>query len=639
MDTDLPWGRYRRYGWRAVASAAVVLALAAGGWATARQEPEGPLVALVDVERPLDELGLPVYAHLVDARGAEVAIVEAPVAALEARGLVYRVLDTEPGERSYVLASERTPGARGRVLARHEPLHDDGRHLLFRGGQETALELQQLGMATWPLPAQPLVLRAPLPRPAAAPASYDPLVAAMVAQVNEAAVLAYCRQLSGAEPAVIGGANYTITRRQTNSGVPIEKATQFAAEHLERQGLAASYHLWSRNGYSGRNVVADVPGGERASELVLVVAHLDDVPMSGSAPGADDNASGSVAVMLAAEIMRRYTFERTVRFVFFTGEEQGLYGSAAYAQTLADAGANVVAVVNLDMIAYENLGAPVVSLHTRPSWNPGHAADREIAQTFVDVVGLYGLGAALAPVVVADGMPWSDHSSFWNRGYAALLAIEDDNDFNPYYHTTADTVDKLDAAYFTAFVKASVATAAHLAVPTGELCEGPEAPVLTVPELGSSLTPYPVSWTATSSDGSYELQEDRSADFVAPASVRLDATAVTVIRAARDTATFHYRVRALERCQDTTMTSGWSPVAAITVTGGGECALVVADRTVTGTELFQSCGVVTVGPAVAVASGGAATFRGATAVVVRNGLAVSSGATLAVGTDPSLAGP
>ena len=48
-----------------------------------------------------------------------------------------------------------------------------------------------------------------------------------------------------------------------------------------------------------------------------------DMPFTGSAPGADDNGSGSAALLTAANIMSRYRFQRTIRFVFFTGEEQG----------------------------------------------------------------------------------------------------------------------------------------------------------------------------------------------------------------------------------------------------------------------------------------------------------------------------
>ena len=68
--------------------------------------------------------------------------------------------------------------------------------------------------------------------------------------------------------------------------------------------------------------------------------------------GADDNASGSTGVMVAAEILSQYEFERTIRYVFFTGEEQGLYGSREYADLVAGAGDNIVAVYNMDMIAW-----------------------------------------------------------------------------------------------------------------------------------------------------------------------------------------------------------------------------------------------------------------------------------------------
>jgi len=95
--------------------------------------------------------------------------------------------------------------------------------------------------------------------------------------------------------------------------------------------LEASYHNWSRSGYTNRNLIGTLPGTARSNELVLVTAHLDDMPGGARAPGADDNASGSVAVLTAAEVFTQFRFERTVRFILFTGEEQGLLGSAQYA--------------------------------------------------------------------------------------------------------------------------------------------------------------------------------------------------------------------------------------------------------------------------------------------------------------------
>jgi hypothetical protein len=234
---------------------------------------------------------------------------------------------------------------------------------------------------------------------------------------------------------------------------------------LQSLGLEVGYHIWQS---PKRNVVAEKRGTTHPAEIVLVTAHLDCVPSSGRAPGADDNASGSVGVMLAAKIMKDYSFGRTVRFIFFTGEEQGLLGSYQYAKKVADAGENIVAVLNLDMIGWDKVGGPVLRLHTRTASNPGHAGDKAIANTFIDVVNLYGLNTGLAPLIDADGISASDHASFWGRGFSGILAIEDDeDDFNDYYHTASDKLDKLNLPYFTHFVKASLGTAAHLATVQG----------------------------------------------------------------------------------------------------------------------------------------------------------------------------
>lgn len=295
---------------------------------------------------------------------------------------------------------------------------------------------------------------------------YDPLVAAMMTQVQSNTVSTYDAQLSGEVAAIIGGVPYTITTRNTNSGMPIQQATQFVYEHLQQQGLAVSYHNWSGCGLSNRNIVGVLTGTLQPSEIVLVTAHLDDMPSSGRAPGADDNASGSVGVMLAADIMSHYHFARTVRFVLFTGEEQGMCGSAAYANTVAAAGDNIVAVYDIDMIAWDNVGSPTLRLHTRTTSNPGYAGDLAIAGVFTNVVSAYGLSGNLVPIIDPDGLAFSDNSSFWNKGYPAILAMEDDvDDFNAYYHTINDNLTHINLTYFTNFVKASIGTAAHLAQP------------------------------------------------------------------------------------------------------------------------------------------------------------------------------
>ena len=295
----------------------------------------------------------------------------------------------------------------------------------------------------------------------------DPAIAAMIAQVQTSTLLAYANQLTGVTPALIGGAPYTFTTRATDSGEPITKATQFAYEFLQARGLAVSYHNWHACRVANRNVVGEKAGVERPNEIVLVTAHLDSTSDRGLAPGADDDASGAVGVLTAAEILAPYQFQRTLRFVLFTGEEQGLCGSEVYAREAAAAGEAIVAVYNMDMIAWDSDAEPILRLHTRRTNDPGYAADLAIANTFVTVLGQYGLSGVLSPLITPDGSDEDDAFSFWDNGYPAILAIEDDgaveDDFNPYYHTSADLVSRFNTTYFTNFVKASVGTAATLA--------------------------------------------------------------------------------------------------------------------------------------------------------------------------------
>ena len=297
--------------------------------------------------------------------------------------------------------------------------------------------------------------------------TYSPVVANLIAQVQPADVYSYTARLSGDAPIVVGGQTITLTTRNTQSGLPIQQATQYAYEQLQAAGLSVSYHTWSACGASGRNVIGVITGTVTPGEIVLITAHLDDLPSVGRAPGADDNASGAVGVLLAAPLMRAQPFDRTLRFVLFTGEEQGLCGSDAYAAAAFAAGDNIVAVYNLDMIAWDASGAPIANVYTRRPDDPGYAADLALADVFINVTQEYGLSAALAPNIISNGDDASDHASFWAYGYPAILAIEDDvDDFNDYYHTSKDTLSHLNLTYFTHFVQASIGTAAHLARPS-----------------------------------------------------------------------------------------------------------------------------------------------------------------------------
>ncbi len=456
-----------------------------------------PLVlARVQVPGMVNELGLPVYAHLQDAAGNDYALVIASVSQLDKVGVSYTILDTNVAGVMYLVAEEYQPGARQQVARSFDVLLDDGRHVVVRATPERAEALAALGFEIAWFDQTPMVLAIPAAVVESA-VDFDPLVDEMINAVAQSTVYDYDGDLSGEWSVPIGGSNYTILTRYTNSGTPIQKATQYVYEFMQDLGLGVSYHNWTSGSYSNRNVVGVQTGTTNPDEIILVMAHLDDVPSSGRAPGADDNASGSVGVMLAAEIMSQYQLERTVRYVFFTGEEQGLLGSKRYADKVYNDGDNIVAVFNMDMIAWDDIGGPVVRVVTRTTSNPGYPGDRAIADVFIDVVSTYGLSGDLDPYISTSGTSASDHSSFWNKGYSAVLLIEDGNDFNDYYHTSNDKLQYLNMPYFTANVKASVGTAAHLARPVGS---GPtptptatDTPTRTPTGVPPTATPTPTS--------------------------------------------------------------------------------------------------------------------------------------------------
>ncbi|HSJ53025.1 MAG TPA: M28 family peptidase, partial [Anaerolineae bacterium] len=192
----------------------------------------------------------------------------------------------------------------------------------------------------------------------------------------------------------------------------------------------------------------------------------EDGPVEGRAPGADDNASGALAVMTAADLLAGHTFDRTLRFLLFTGEEQGLVGSAAYAQDSKDAGEDVVAVLNMDMIGWDDNDDGALYLETRRTSSAGYPADLAIANVFVQVISSYGLDSVLEPHIDPCSDAYVDSWSFWSIGIPSVTAIEDWDweELNPYPHTAGDTVSTLNLEYYTYNVKAVAGTAAHLAL-------------------------------------------------------------------------------------------------------------------------------------------------------------------------------
>ncbi|MCU0509219.1 MAG: M28 family peptidase [Anaerolineae bacterium] len=287
----------------------------------------------------------------------------------------------------------------------------------------------------------------------------DPVVRWMIDQVDQDTIRQYTGDLSGEWPVTVRGSRVTITTRNTNSGTPIQNATYYVGDHLAARGLAVEYHEWLKP--TAPNVIGEKTGTTAPGDIYMITAHLDDMPTGSNAPGADDNASGSTAVLVAADILSQFEWNCTLRFALWTGEEQGLLGSDKYAKRASDNNENIIAVFNLDMIGWNTPGStPDIELHAKGSL----PRSVDLANQTASVIAAYGLN--LVPAVYSDVTGSSDHVSFWKYGYDAILGIEDyystEDDFNPYYHTTGDKLSALNIDYFTEYVKAAVAETAHM---------------------------------------------------------------------------------------------------------------------------------------------------------------------------------
>lgn len=211
-----------------------------------------------------------------------------------------------------------------------------------------------------------------------------------------------------------------------------------------------------------KNVIATKPGALNPNQQVIICGHYDsrsEISLV-RAPGADDNGSGTIGVLEAARLMANRQFERTIKFCLWSGEEQGLYGSAAYAEEAYHRGDSIIGVFNFDMIAYDGNGDGSAELHCGTG-----QSSQALGNLFNTAVADYSIN--LAPDIISSGATGaSDHASFWDYGYPAFLGIEDySSDFNPYYHTTGDNMTHITQVFFLNFTKALVASSATFAVP------------------------------------------------------------------------------------------------------------------------------------------------------------------------------
>jgi hypothetical protein len=436
----------------------------------------------------------PAVSRVIDAAGGEVVqtlrsclLAGAPLAALSGlrdHGVAYDIVSYPAPGVSYFLLHSPYPSP---LLAPREDIHcrplEAGIWLLwttdrdFRCGLLQPFRLKALDLSgTQPLKARRIIV------PAAAADEKRKIPFRSAAAISDLVI-----QVS---PARLRSDILALQNFKTRyaSTPQCESAGAFILRRFQQMGLEAKSDPFTfETHYQSKNIVAVIPGKVAPERLVLACAHYDSIsddPLV-SAPGADDNASGTAALLELAGILAGEKFDFSIGLLCVSAEEWGLYGSAHYARQARQNGAEIIAVINLDMIAYPGSRQRVLDViaNQDSEW----LADRYIA------AGQPHVGLRLEKVV-DPSLIWSDHSSFWDQGYAALLGIEDSD--NPYYHTTSDKLDTLDLAFAAEAVKASLAVVAELARPVSPLAAptGLEARSQISAALFTSLKTVYLNW-------------------------------------------------------------------------------------------------------------------------------------------------
>jgi len=252
--------------------------------------------------------------------------------------------------------------------------------------------------------------------------------------------------------------SYT-TRQSQSTSAP--SAVNEVAQNLTNYGFTVTQQPF-RAGYCN-NVIAEKRGSGKSGEYVIYGAHLDDRASNVSnttqpAPGADDNASGVAAILVAAQAIftLKATFNYTIQFVTFCGEEQGLYGSDYMAKDLKAKNARVDSYYNADMLGYRCQATPMIGFVDRSVSTALTAQNRAIVGEYLPNLRQGSTTACC-----------SDQQSFNTQGYpaAGFFECSGASVTYPQYHTSSDTPDRLDydqVASIAQAVLACVATRAEI---------------------------------------------------------------------------------------------------------------------------------------------------------------------------------
>lgn len=243
-----------------------------------------------------------------------------------------------------------------------------------------------------------------------------------------------------------------------------DSAASWIAAQFNAMNLQVSQPVFQVGQNNTQNIMGVQTGQTRPDDWYVVGGHMDstsslDAPPN--APGAVDNASGCSAVIEMARIASQYTFEATLIFICYSGEEQGLIGSEFHADTLTNEGdaGKIKAALTLDMVGYTSNSNHGLLLESSATYQ---ALMNDMAQN----AATYAPGLTVQTTTNYFG---SDHVSYIDNiiPMPGILSIDVDYGIYPDYHRSTDLPENINTTQGEYIIITNLATLIDKAVVLG----------------------------------------------------------------------------------------------------------------------------------------------------------------------------
>jgi Zn-dependent M28 family amino/carboxypeptidase len=239
----------------------------------------------------------------------------------------------------------------------------------------------------------------------------------------------------------------------------LNQTIAYIMSEFSSYGYTVSLQPYEFEGKTYKNISVEIKGKKTPGKIIVIGAHYDTVT---GTPGADDNASGIAGLLELARLLRNAPFDKTVRFVAFTLEEPPFFrskfmGSHVYAKSLKHSNEEVEGMICLEMIGYftDKPGSQVFPLSLFKLMYPDTGNFIMFASNFQSkdflnrVKNGFKKGSSLPVESISTfslipGIDFSDHRSFWEFGYDALMVTDTAFYRNPNYHGIGDVFETLD---------------------------------------------------------------------------------------------------------------------------------------------------------------------------------------------------